>query len=138
MNQHVKKFIEDNIVLIDHANYYDLFNSWYENYSNSGSDFDSLNQLFHIFEEIGINLHKESEKDRNAIIFAKIYECVIDWVTNHPALEEITLPEVVQYHLKSKLGLSLITLRDMFKDVAKLVGTQHNIIHLPFKIKRGK
>lgn len=138
MNQHVKKFIEDNVVLIAQKNYYDLFNNWYENYSDSGFDFDSLKQLFHVFEQIGINLHEESEKDRRAIIYAKLYEYVIDWITNRPALEEITLPEIVQHHLKSKLGLSLITLRDTFNDVAAVIATTHDIIKLPFRIKRGK
>ena len=137
MTHHVQEFIESTIDLIEKKEYHHAFTIWYIHYSQSRQDYDSLSELFEIFDEIEINLYKESESARKDIVAEHMYDYIDDILDNDPDVSEITLPEVIE-HLNSKLGISLIDLNNLFKDVTQKLSAKYDIVRLPFKIQRKK
>lgn len=139
MTDHVKEFIESTIDLIEKREYHEVFTIWYLHYYDGkglGSDYQNLQELFHIFDEADINLYRESESARKDIVAEHMYEYIDDILNNNPDVSEITLPEVIK-HLNSKLGISLIDLLNLFKDVTQGLSARYDIIELPFKIQRN-
>lgn len=136
MTQHVKEFIESTIDLIERREYHEVFTIWYLHYSKGGQVSDRLSELFEIFNTVEIDLYKESEPARKEIVAEHMYDYIDDILNNDPDVSEITLPEVIK-HLKSKLGINLIDLNNLFKDVTHKLSAQYNIIELPFKIQRN-
>lgn len=140
MTQHVKEFIESTIDLIENEKYHEAFTIWYLHYSNAAdgkSDYQHLEELFQIFNSIGIDLYNKSESARKEIIAEYMYDYIDDVLTNDPDVQEITLPDVVK-HLNSKLEVRLITLNELFKEVSTKLSPTHDIIRLPFNIRRRK
>ena len=136
MTHYVQEFIESTIDLIDKKEYHEVFTIWYLHYSQSGQDYDRLSELFEIFDKIEINLYKESESARKDIITEHMYDYIDDILSNDSDVSEITLSEVIK-HLNSKLGISLIDLNNLFKDVTQRLSARYDIIRLPFKIQRN-
>ena len=106
------------------------------NERKSGQDYYRLSELFEIFDKIEINLYKESESARKDIVAEHMYDYIDDILSNDSDVSEITLPEVIK-HLNSKLGISLIDLNNLFKDVTQRLSARYDIIRLPFKIQRN-
>lgn len=139
MTHHVQEFIESTIDLIEKKEYHEVFTIWYLHYySGDGlrSDSQSLQELFHIFDEADINLYEESESARKEIIAQYMYDYIEDILINDPHFSEITFPEVTQI-LNSRLGIRLIDLNNLFKDVTQKLSARYDIIRLPFKIQRN-
>ena len=139
MTHHVQEFIESTIDLIDKKEYHEVFTIWYLHYYDGeglGKDYQNLQELFNVFDAADIDLYVDSEKDRKDIITEHMYDYIDDILSNDSDVSEITLPEVIK-HLNSKLGISLIDLNNLFKDVTQRLSARYNIIRLPFKIQRN-
>lgn len=140
MTQHVQEFIESTIDLIEKKEYHEVFTIWYLHYydgSGLGKDYQHLQELFQIFNSIGIDLYNESESARKEIIAEHMYDYIDDVLTNDPDVSEISLPDVI-HHLNSKLEVRLTTLNELFKEVSAKLSTTHDIIRLPFNIRRRR
>ena len=112
---------------------------WYFHYydgEGTRSDSQNLQELFNVFNAADIDLYVDSEKDRKDIITEHMYDYIDDILSNDSDVSEITLPEVIK-HLNSKLGISLIDLNNLFKDVTQRLSARSDIIRLPFKIQRN-
>ena len=139
MTHHVQKFIESTIDLIDKKEYHEVFTIWYLHYydrEGTRSDSQNLQELFNVFNAADIDLYVDSEKARKEIIAEHMYDYIEDVLSNDSNASEITLPEVIK-HLNSKLGISLIDLNNLFKDVTQRLSARYDIIRLPFKIQRN-
>lgn len=135
MTPHVQDFIESNIDLIQNKNYKEAFTIWYLHYSDTTRDSDYLQELFSIFQHIDIDMYNESLPDRKELISHYMYDYLDDVLDNDPDVDEISLPTVIK-HLNSKLDVRLIDLNELFKDVSNRLQNKHDIVRLPFKIKR--
>lgn len=139
MTHHVQEFIESTIDLIDKKEYHEVFTIWYLHYYDRGGlgkDYQNLQELFNVFNAADIDLYADSEKARKEIIAEHMYDYIEDVLSNDSNASEITLPEVIK-HLNSKLGISLIDLNNLFKDVTQRLSARYDIIRLPFKIQRN-
>ena len=139
MTHHVQEFIESTIDLIDKKEYHEVFTIWYLHYydgEGTRSDSQNLQELFNVFNAADIDLYADSEKARKEIIAEHMYDYIEDVLSNDSDASEITLPEVIK-HLNSKLGISLIDLNNLFKDVTQRLSARYDIIRLPFKIQRN-
>ena len=139
MTHHVQEFIESTIDLIEKKEYHSVFTTWYFHYYNgegTRSDSQNLQELFNVFNAADIDLYADSEKARKEIIAEHMYDYIEDVLSNDSNASEITLPEVIK-HLNSKLGISLIDLNNLFKDVTQRLSARYDIIRLPFKIQRN-
>ena len=133
----VKRFIELNIDFIEQEDWYKVFINWYTNCGKgTRSDSQNLQELFNVFNAADIDLYADSEKARKEIIAEHMYDYIEDVLSNDSNASEITLPEVIK-HLNSKLGISLIDLNNLFKDVTQRLSARYDIIRLPFKIQRN-
>lgn len=135
MTPHVKDFIESNIDLIQNKNYKEAFTIWYLHYSDTTKDSDYLQELFSIFQHIDIDMYNESLPARKEIISHYMYDYLDDVLANDPDVDEISLSTVIK-HLNSKLDVRLIDLNELFKDVSNRLQNKHDIVRIPFKIKR--
>ena len=139
MTHHVQEFIESTIDLIDKKEYHEVFTIWYLHYYDGeglGKDYQNLQELFNVFNAADIDLYADSEKARKEIIAEHMYDYIEDVLSNDSDASEITLPVVIK-HLNSKLGISLIDLNNLFKDVTQKLSARYDIIRLPFKIQRN-
>lgn len=139
MTHHVQEFIESTIDLIEKKEYHKVFTIWYLHYYDSeglGRDYQNLQELFHIFDKVDIDLYGESESARKEIITQYMYDYIEDILINDPHFSEITLPQVTQI-LNSKLGIRLVDLNNLFIDVAQRLSARYDIIKVPFKIQRN-
>ena len=139
MTHHVQEFIESTIDLIEKQEYHEVFTIWYLHYTNgkfSSKDSENLEELFKVFESAGIDLYNESEDARKDIIAEHMYDYVDDVLNNDPDAYEITLPDVLR-QLNSRLSISPIELNNIFKNTARKISKTHNIIILPFKIRKN-
>ena len=134
MTHIVQEFIEQSITYIDHEDYFSTFMLWYKEYSDSKHDKALLEELFFIFDQAGIALREESLSDRALIIKEQMFS-YIDNVLQKTVVDEVTLP-IVNRHLKSSLGFSLVKLNELFKEVGNNIATVHNVRLEPFKIVR--
>lgn len=134
MTHIVQEFIEQSITYIDQEDYFSTFMLWYKEYSDSKHDKALLEELFFIFDQAGIALREESLSDRALIIKEQMFS-YIDNVLQNTVVDEVTLP-IVNRHLKSSLGFSLVTLNEFFKEVGNNIATVHNVRLEPFKIVR--
>ena len=134
MTHIVQEFIEQSITYIDQEDYFSTFMLWYKEYSDSKHDKALLEELFFIFDQAGIALREESLSDRALIIKEQMFS-YIDNVLQNTDVDEVTLP-IVNRHLKSSLGFSLVTLNKFFKEVGNNLATVHNVRLEPFKIVR--
>ena len=134
MTHIVQEFIEQSITYIDQEDYFSTFMLWYKEYSDSKHDKALLEELFFIFDQAGIALREESLSDRALIIKEQMFS-YIDNVLQNTDVDEVTL-SIVNRHLKSSLGFSLVTLNKFFKEVGNNLATVHNVRLEPFKIVR--
>lgn len=140
MTYHVKDFIESTIDLIEKKEYHEVFTIWYLHYYDGeglGKDYQNLQELFKVFDTVGVDLYKESESARKDIVAEHMYDYIDHVLANDTDVSEITLPEVIK-HLNSKLSISLIDLNNLFKDVTQRLSAQYDIIRVPFKLQRRK
>ena len=140
MTHHVKDFIESTIDLIEKKEYHEVFTIWYLHYYDGGGlgkDYQNLQELFKVFDTVGIDLYTESEEARKDIIAEHIYDYMDDILTNDPDAFEITLPEVTK-SLNSKLDVRLTTINELFKEASTKLSAKHDIIRLPFRIQRRR
>ena len=139
MTHHVQEFIESTIDLIEKKEYHEVFTIWYLHYydgEGTRNDSQNLQELFNVFNAADIDLYVDSEKDRKDIITEHMYDYIDHILSNDPDVSEITLPEVIK-HLNSKLGINLIDLNNLFKDVTQRLSARYDIIRLPFKLQRN-
>lgn len=137
MTDIVKEFIEATIVEIDHENWHDVFETWYEHFADSKSnDYANLEELFQIFEAADMHVYKESEEARKEIIADKMYEYIDGVLTDDPDVQSISLPDAAR-HLTSNLHVSLVERNNIFKDIGNKMVLQHPVHLEPFKIVRN-
>ena len=140
MTHHVQDFIESTIDLIEKQEYHEVFTIWYLHYYDRkglGTDYQDLKELFNVFNAADIDLYADSEEARKDIIAEHMYDYIEDVLANDPDVYEISLPEVNR-HLNSKLGVSLLDLNELFKQVSHRLSASYDIIRLPFKIQRKR
>lgn len=121
MTENVKQFIEENITTIEQQDWQKLFDDWYFSYSmmNRDVDYNQLKELFDIFRESGINLAKESERARQALIVKYMHE----YVEEMQFIGEETVSYVGAINsLHSKLGVNLIDMKNLFISVCESNG----------------
>ena len=121
MTENVKRFIEDNIEIIEQQDWEKLFEDWYYGYSmmDIEVDYKQLKELFDIFRESGINLAKESETARESLIVKYMNK----YVEEKQFLEEeiVTWAAAVNY-LHSRLGVNLLDMKKLFISVCESNG----------------
>lgn len=137
MTDNVKKFIEQNINLLENKKYYNAFTLWYLHYYDAKTDTASLNELFRVFRTAEIDLDKESEEARKQIIKERMLDYIDNVLEFDPNITFITLPDVLQ-NLRSRLDVRLTTLNNLFKECYNDLANLHNIELQPFKIVRKK
>jgi hypothetical protein len=123
MTENVKKFIEDNIEIIEQQDWEKLFEDWYFGYSMMDVDVDykQLKELFDIFRESGINLAKESETARESLIVKYMNE----YVEEKQFLEEETVTWAgAVNNLHSRLGVNLLDTKKLFEAVCDSNGLE--------------
>lgn len=123
MTENVKRFIEDNIEIIEQQDWEKLFEDWYFGYSmmDVNVDYKQLKELFDIFRESGINLAKESETARESLIVKYMNE----YVEEKQFLEEETVTWAAAVNsLHSRLGVNLIDTKNMFRSVCEAKGLE--------------
>ena len=123
MTENVKQFIEENITTIERQDWQKLFDDWYIVYSmiDVNVDYKQLQELFDIFKESGINLAKESEKARQALIVKYMHE----YVEEMQFMEEETVTWAGAVNsLHSRLGVSLLDTKKLFKAVCDSNGLE--------------
>lgn len=123
MTENVKRFIEDNIEIIEQQDWEKLFEDWYFGYSmmDVEVDYKQLKELFDIFRESGINLAKESETARESLIVKYMNE----YVEEKQFLEEETVTWAAAVNsLHSRLGVNLIDTKNLFRSVCEAKGLE--------------
>ena len=123
MTENVKRFIEDNIEIIEQQDWEKLFEDWYFSYSmmDVEVDYKQLKELFDIFRESGINLAKESETARESLIVKYMNE----YVEEKQFLEEETVTWAAAVNsLHSRLGVNLIDTKNLFRSVCETKGLE--------------
>lgn len=123
MTDNVKQFIEENITTIEQEEWQDLFDCWYFVYStpNREEDYKQLQELFDIFKKSGINLAKESESARQAVIVKYMHE----YVKEMQFMEEETVTWAGAVNsLHSVLGLNLLDTKKLFKTLCDSNGLE--------------
>ena len=123
MTDNVKQFIEENITTIEQQDWQKLFDDWYIVYSmiDVNVDYKQLQELFDIFRESGINLAKESEAAREALIVKYMHE----YVDEMQFMEEETVTWAGAVNsLHSRLGVNLLDTKKLFKSVCDANGLE--------------
>lgn len=120
MTEVTKKFIEDQITVIESGNYKELFQLWYDEYGGpTEQDWNNLNDLFKSFKEVGIYLDVDSKQARYEIIL----DYMIMYIRDQQFLNEeyVTLAGAVN-SLFSRLHFGLIDLKKIFEDAVAQCG----------------
>ena len=123
MTENVKQFIEENITTIEQQDWQKLFDDWYIVYSmmDVNVDYKQLQELFDIFKESGINLAKESEKARQALIVKYMHE----YVEEMQFMQEQTVTWAGAVNsLHSRLGINLLDTKKLFISVCDANGLE--------------
>lgn len=119
MNSFSKYFIEDNINLIETAQWYKLFCRWYNRaVSDIREDELNLREFFRILEAAGIPALEETESIRKQLIKEKI----IELATKILATEESVGMVSCLNPLKSRMLFGLITLKNLFSECCEELG----------------
>ena len=136
MNQIVKEFIEDNIIALENEDYRSAFFSWYLHYvPDKSKDYINLQELFHVFSNIGIDLYNDSAEARKSIIADEMYAYIDGVFTDDPDCMNISLTEAAN-HLNSKLDVRLVEINELFKVVGEQLKGLHDLLVVPFNIRR--
>lgn len=123
MTDHVKRFIEENIELIEKEDWEKLFHDWYFRYfiMDVNVDYKQLQELFEIFRDSGINLAKESETARQSLIVKYMHEYIEEM--QFRGEETVTWAEAVN-SLHSMLGVNLLDTKKLFRSVCDANGLE--------------
>ena len=139
MTEVVKDFIEATIIDLEFENYKEMFSIWYDHFveGTKSNDYANLDELWKVFEGIGVDLYNKSIIAREDILVEKMYDYMDGVLTDDPDALVITLPDVIK-SLNSDLYVALNRRNDLFKIAANKVKQKHNIVLEPFKIRRAK
>lgn len=118
-----KNFIETNIDLIENKDWLTLFQGWYDSaYGELDSDGVRFDDLNHTLYEADVCSYSETEEIRKQIIYKEVEEIIQRWIddidnwTGSPGW--IGMYYITNECLRSYLGLSTSTIRNIVKDVA--------------------
>ena len=121
MYQIVKEFIEENINIIENADYERFCSVWVDNYSPRVSNTETavLHELFDVLRSVGLNFEEESRPYREQYVLQNMIDVIK--AVRDSGLESIDLSSVVKA-LKSNLSVGLIAALALFKEAAKQIG----------------
>lgn len=119
----VKKFIEDQIDLIESENWQELFILWSDHYaipSSTTEDCLQLNDFFETLRAAGLgNVKDNTEQDRKTIIVQYINEYIDELI--YLADEYVSMVGCFN-SLRSRLCLGLLELKQLFIDTCESRG----------------
>lgn len=117
MTDHVKRFIEENIELIEEQKWFELFDLWYDTNNNKNHKNDNLMlfELFDVLNVIGIN--QDAHEDARTKVLLKHIE---EFIQSHKYKTITTIDTVVKLH--SYLGFDYSVIAELFEDVCKRKG----------------
>ena len=117
MTENVKRFIEDNIEIIEQENWFELFDLWYNTNNNKNHKDDNLMlfELFDVLSVIGIN--QDDHEDTRTKILLKYIE---ELIQSHKYKRISTIDTITR--LRSYLGFDYFVLKELFKDVCNKKG----------------
>ena len=116
----VKNFIEQNIDLIEHESYSELFTLWYLQYYKADFVDDAilLGEVFDTLQSAGINIRYDSLEIRKDIIRDIYHDYIIDTFQREAETQTITFVGATN-DLNSRLYLNLIELKKLFLEAAE-------------------
>ena len=123
MTPAVQNFIEENIELIETANWKDLFFNWYTSYAplSRSTDINLLREFFLVCKDAGISVEEESYQVRKDLVQFCMEVIIRDLFDNDPDLERIAVVRVIN-ELKSRLYLSLTELFPLYREAVDATG----------------
>lgn len=123
MNYDVKKFIEDNIDLIDTENFYELYRSWYNDaFGYIEDDNLRIDELHDVLYTANITSLKDTNEIRKTVLHEEIDRIIQDWIDNIDmwigSSNWIGFHYIMNDALASWLGLDMSVVKEIVTDVA--------------------
>lgn len=123
MRWETKTFIETNIELIEDRDWLTLFQGWYDvAYGSIETEEARFEDLNYTLYEAGVCSYSETDKVRKQIIYKEVEEIIQHWIDDignwAGSSGWIGMYYIINGCLRSHLGLSTSTIRDIVKDVA--------------------
>lgn len=118
-----KTFIETNIDLIEDKDWEGLYKSWYDNaYGELDADEVRFDDLNHTLQEAGVCSYSETDNIRKQVIYREVEEIIQRWIDDIDNWKGspgwIGRYYITNGCLRSHLGLSTTTIKNIVKDVA--------------------
>ena len=126
ISEHVKKFIEENIDLIEQRDWHQLFLKWYYRYASLDNKKDS-SRLSELHEALSVafpDIQFDTVKSRNQIVQEEM-ENYIKQRLNTPEALVVSYDRCLE-SLNSRLWLDAGVLQDLFRRAAKACGLYSN------------
>lgn len=117
MTPKVKRFIEENIELIEQEKWFELFDLWYNTNNTKYRKDDNL-MLFELFDVLNVlGINQDAHEDVRTKVLLKHIE---ELIQSHKYKRIATIDTIMK--LRSYLGFDYFVLKKLFEDVCKKKG----------------